>query len=68
MRFRSSIEFGYENDSWIEIVGKTNGNPPAMRTPAAIFSASAPAVAWQGLKSDAVERMPTIGLSSASSV
>ena len=28
MRFRSSIEFGYENDSWIEMVGKTNGKPP----------------------------------------
>ena len=68
MRLRSSIEVGNENASWIEMVGKTNGRPPASRTPAAVFSASRAAVPWQGLKSDAVERMPTIGRSSASSV
>ena len=38
------------------------------RTPRATASATCGAVLWQGLKSEAVERMPTIGRSSASSV
>ena len=51
-----------------DTVGNTNGSAPAARTPREIASATCGAVLWQGLKSEAVERMPTIGLSSASSV
>src|SRR5689334_3868475 len=68
IRLRSSIEVGNENASCSDTVGKTNGNAPAMRTPRATASATCGAVLWQGLKSDAVDRMPTIGRSRASSV
>src|SRR4051812_17171748 len=68
MRFRSSIEVGNENASCSDTVGNTNGSAPAIRTPREIASATCGAVLWQGLKSEAVERMPTIGRSSASSV
>ena len=68
IRLRSSIEVGNENASCSETVGNTNGSAPAIRTPREIASATCGAVLWQGLKSEAVERMPTIGRSSASSV
>src|SRR5712672_2590655 len=68
IRLRSSIELGNEKASCSEMVGNTKGRPPASRTPRAIASATCGAVLWQGLKSEAVERMPTIGRSSASSV
>ena len=68
IRFRSSIEVGNANASCSETVGNTNGSAPAMRTPRETASATWGAVLWQGLKSEAVERMPTIGRSSASSV
>ena len=68
MRLRSSIEVGNANASCSETVGNTNGSAPAMRTPRDTASATWGAVLWQGLKSDAVDRMPTIGRSSASSV
>ena len=68
IRFRSSIEVGKENASCSETVGNTNGSAPAIRTPRDTASASCGAVLWQGLKSEAVDRMPTIGRSSASSV
>ena len=68
MRLRSSIEVGNENASCSEMVGNTNGRPPASRTPRAIRSLNPGALPWHGLKSDAVDRMPTTGRSSASSV
>ena len=68
IRLRSSIEVGNENASCSDTVGNTNGSAPAMRTPREIASATCGAVLWHGLKSEAVDRMPTIGRSSASSV
>ena len=68
IRLRSSKEDGPANASCREMVGKMKGSPPASRTPFATASATCGAVLWQGLKSEAVERTPTIGRSSASSV
>ena len=54
---------GYANDSCSEMVGKTNGSPPAIVTPRSIASINPGAVAWHGLKSLAVEAIPTTGRS-----
>jgi hypothetical protein len=45
IKLRSSIEVGNVKASCSEMVGNTNGNAPAMRTPRATASASRAAVA-----------------------
>jgi hypothetical protein len=67
MRLRRYMEVGWAKDSWMEMVGKAMGRPPASMTPRRTASMSWGALPWQGLKSLPVSAMPTIGRSSASS-
>jgi hypothetical protein len=49
MRFRRNIEVGCAKLSWMEIVGKAIGMPPASITPRFTASTSAPTLPWHGL-------------------
>ena len=67
IRLRSSMVVGEQKDSCSEMVGNTKGIPPAASTPRLTASITCGAVAWHGLKSEAVEPMPTTGRSRTSS-
>ena len=67
IRFRRYMLVGWAKDSWMEMVGKLIGSPPASITPRLIASISCGALPWHGLKSLAVSVIPTMGRSSASS-
>ena len=49
MRLRKYIEVGEAKLSWIDIVGKTIGSPPASMTPRFAASTSWGTLPWQGL-------------------
>jgi hypothetical protein len=49
MRLRRYIEVGCAKLSWIEIVGKSTGRPPASITPRRIASISCVVLPWHGL-------------------
>ena len=49
IRLRRYMEVGWEKDSWMEMVGKRIGRPPASITPRLDASMSCGALPWQGL-------------------
>ena len=49
MRLRRYIEVGAAKLSWIDMVGKTIGRPPASMTPRLAASMSCGTLPWQGL-------------------
>ena len=65
MRLRMYMLVGCAKLSWIEIVGKSIGSPPASMTPRLTASTSCGALPWQGLNALPVLAMPTTGRSSA---
>ncbi len=68
MRLRRNMLVGCAKLSWMEMVGKSTGSPPASITPRFTASTSCGALPWQGLKLLPVLAMPITGRSSASSV
>ena len=59
---------GCEKLSWIEMVGKSMGRPPANITPRLTASINWGALPWQGLYALPVLVMPMTGRASAESV
>ncbi len=49
MRLRRYMEVGWAKDSWMEMVGKRIGRPPASITPRPMAAMSCGALPWQGL-------------------
>ena len=68
IRLRRYMLVGWAKLSWIEMVGKSIGIPPASITPRLTASTSCGALPWQGLKPLPVLTMPTTWRDSASSV
>ncbi len=68
IRLRRYIEVGEAKLSWIEMVGKSTGRPPASITPRFTASISWGMLPWQALKPLPVLTMPITGRSSAWSV
>ena len=49
MRLRRYMEVGWAKDSWMEMVGKRMGRPPASITPRLTAAMSCGALPWHGL-------------------
>ncbi len=68
IRLRRYIEVGEAKLSWIEMVGKSIGRPPASITPRFTASINCGMLPWHGLKALPVLAMPITGRSSALSL